>query len=222
MHRKLYPILALTLVAAPATLVAQTREAPRAEARGAMQSADPIGRVLTLRSELGLTDEQVARLEAIRSRLAEKNRPLVEQLRSKGAELREEVPGGEAWLTPEQRQELRERWEAMTPEERAQRREEIRKEIRERREAMTPEQREELRKRMEERRNAMRERMEELRPILQQLGENNRQAMEEARSVLTAEQRTRLEELRKQRAAERGRRPGPRGGRGWGSPLRPR
>lgn len=187
--------LAAALVAVPVALEAQTAPAPQAQEQTARRMGPaPMERVLRLRAELGLTDAQVAQIQAIGQRLQEQNRPLVEQLRAAGV-----FPG--AQLTPEQRERMRERMQNLTPE-----------------------QREQMRQRMEQRRAEGarpgpmgRQIPEELRPVVEQLRQNNRAAAEQVRSVLTPEQRTRLQELMQQRrgAVERSARPqGARGFRG--------
>lgn len=193
MQRLLYALFASALAAAPATLAAQTQEPARSEARGAMHRFDPVARLLARKAELGLSADQVARLEAVQAKMQERNRPLVEKLRAARAEFRGDGEARPRELTPGQREELRKRWESMTPE-----------------------QREERRKQREERRAEMRKRMEEIRPVVEQLRENHRQAMTEARAVLTAEQQARLEELRGRRAGERGGDPHRRGPRDGG------
>jgi Spy/CpxP family protein refolding chaperone len=190
--------------------------------------------ILRLRQELGLTADQVQRLEAIRANLRAQNAPLVEQLRASGAWKRGE---GARALTPEQREQMRQRAQAMTPEQRAQMRQQMRErrggerpaagerramspeqraEMRQRMEAMSPEQRAEMRRQMGERRAGQPRGAavpEELRPVMEQIRANTRAAMEQSRAVLTAEQQARLAELRAQRAGERGQRgPGFRGG----------
>jgi Spy/CpxP family protein refolding chaperone len=182
----------------------------------------PVAGLLQHRAEIGLTAEQVQRLEAIGQDLRARNAPLVEQLRASGA-----WPRGEGGaMTPEQRAEMRQRMQAMTPEQRAEMRgrrgmtAEQRAEMRQRMEAMTPEQRAEMRAQMAQRRagagQARGARVpEELRPVMQQLQANTRAAMEQARAVLTPEQQARVAELRAERrgAGERGQRGrGARGG----------
>jgi Spy/CpxP family protein refolding chaperone len=52
-----------------------------AGADSAHRKFDPVGRLLDRRSELELTEEQAARLEAIRARYLETNQPRMEELR---------------------------------------------------------------------------------------------------------------------------------------------
>ncbi len=175
--------LLAALAAAPISLEAQTpppAPAPHAQdsAERRLNGAGP-ERLLRLRDELRLTAEQVSRLETIRQRLQQQNAPLIEQLRASG------VWQERGRLTPEQREQMRQRMQNMPPE-----------------------QREALRRQMQERRRsaeagprAQRQIPEELRPVIQQLRENTRSALQEARSVLTAEQQTRLRQLVQQRRA---------------------
>mgnify|MGYP000053028929 CR=1 FL=1 len=129
-------ILALAL--APAVVAAQDQ--PRGPG-GAMQRLrrNPVAAILERRADLQLTNEQVAKLEAIRKKLDEQNAPLLAKL----DEARGNAPGGGAPASDEQRE-------------------------------------------------AMRQRMAELRPVLQQVRENNRKAIEEASAVLTPEQRQKV------------------------------
>jgi ribosomal protein L29 len=103
-------------------------------------------------------------------------------------------------MTPEQREARRQQMREMTPEQREARRQQMRE--------MTPEQREARRAEMRQRRLAgergpvargQLQVPEELRPVFQQLRDNNRSALAEARAVLTAEQQTRLLDLAQQR-----------------------
>jgi Spy/CpxP family protein refolding chaperone len=117
---------------------AQQPGSPPAQARpdSGRRMFDPIGRLLARRSELAITDEQARRLEAIRGKYLEKNRPLLDQLRrehaardsarradSKSRESRRALRASMdsartevmAILTPEQRtkvEELRKEWRA--------------------------------------------------------------------------------------------------------------
>lgn len=217
MRRTLMAAVAVAMMVVPAAVWAQQPESGHG-----MRRHDPIARMIEKRAELGLTDDQVARLEQIRTQLEERNRPLREQLR----EARPERPAREGADAARWR-EARERWRAMPPEEREQARaearvrmEQRRAEMRARMEQMTPEEREahraEMRRKMEERRAAARERMEALRPTLDQLRQNQRKAMDAVREVLTDEQEAKLRELHKERRGDRGKRGErrPRGGAG--------
>lgn len=199
--KRFYGIALLAAIAAaPVALEAQTPQ-PGQEQVTRPSGQAPLARVLQHRAELGLTTDQVTRLEGIQQRLQAQNAPLLEQLRASGAGQRAEGAARERrQLTPEQREQMRERMQNMTEEERRALREQMRQ-----------------RRQQGERRapGARGERQipEELRPVVQQLQANNRAAMEEARAVLTAEQQTQLRELRQQRRG--GERPagvrGPRG-----------
>jgi hypothetical protein len=116
-------ILGLTLLAmlaaAPAAVLAQQpMPLPRAEtaapAHGAKQGA-AVGFLLQHRAELGLTDQQISRLQQIAQRLEQQNQPLLQQLRDAGIPVRPERREGVRDMTPEQRQQLRQRMEAHRP-----------------------------------------------------------------------------------------------------------
>jgi hypothetical protein len=156
------------VAAAPVALAAQTP----AQERGPRATAAPAQRALALRAELGLSAEQVSRLEAIQQRLQAQNAPLIAQLRASGVPSerpamtpeqrearRKQVQEHGRARTPEQRQQMRERMQAMTPEQRQQMHEgmqamtpEQRQQMHERMQAMTPEQREAHRREMQARR----------------------------------------------------------------------
>ena len=158
MRRIIFAALAVALVGAPTTALAQSAEQERGDRPERRVRMHPGASILQARETLGLTDEQVARIEEIRTRLAEQNRPILEELRAEQQERMREWRERRDALSPEERAELRAR---MTPEQRA-----------ERRARMTPEERAELRSRM-------RERMEAVRPQLRQLRDNTRAAMTE-------------------------------------------
>ena len=118
--------LAAGLLAVPfATGAAQTetRDTVRARARvhgdgprramGPMRMA-PIQRLLEQRERLKLTDEQVSRLTAIQSRLADQNKPHLESLKAAHSD-----------TTARQRPERRTERTPMTPEQRLERRQEM-------------------------------------------------------------------------------------------------
>jgi Spy/CpxP family protein refolding chaperone len=209
--------LAAALAVSPTALTAQAhgQHHGSAEARGAEGRGYMFQR---MQSELDLSPQQVDRLRAISTRLEQQNRPLMEQLRaagvwSRGADKaaagerhgakaargqREQMRARMQDMTPEQREQMRARMQNMTPEQREQ--------MRARMQDVTPEQREQMRARMQQR--MQREVPAEMQPVLQQVRENSRVAMEEARSVLTAEQQARLSQLVAQRGHAQGRRPG--------------
>lgn len=101
--------LAVTLAAAPLPLLAQTTPAPdtpRREMRdGARMQHRPLERLMAQRERLGLSAEQVTRLEAVQERLRSRNAPLLEQVHQNRHGAEEEV---RAILTEEQRTRLRE------------------------------------------------------------------------------------------------------------------
>ncbi len=177
-----YLTLVVALASAPLPAPAQV-SGQRPQTRGAeMRQPEPRPFALLMenRAQLGLTDEQVRRLETIRNRLEEQNRPLREQLRTARERLTEQRRGEMQKLT------------------RQQRRERMRQMRQQRRPgggppgmALPP----------------------ELRPIAERLRANMDRAAEEARDVLSVEQRVRAQELtrtRMQRRREemRRRRPG--------------
>jgi hypothetical protein len=196
MNRILGAALFAAVAAAPAVLEAQRPDARSLE-RGPHMAAAPAVRALALRAELGLTADQVSRLEAIQQRAQAQNAPLLEQLRASGFEAQRQP------MTPEQReahrQKMQERRQATTPEQRQQ--------MRERMQAMTPEQRASHREQMRTERGHAGMRGErrvpqELRPVMQALRENRRAAAQEARAVLTPQQHDRLRELAAERRGE--------------------
>lgn len=171
-------LLAAALVAAPTPAPAQVAGPPAA--RQERPPHAPLERLLERRAELGLTDEQVTRLQAIQARLQEQNAPLREQVRA----ARPAHAPHPRRMTPEQRAEMRERMQAMTPEQRR-------------------EMRGQMRARLQEHRG-------ELEPVMRQLRENRRAAMDQVREVLTDEQEARLREMMEQRRERRPMGRGPR------------
>lgn len=200
------------IAAAPVAVSAQTPEAgTRQEQALRFRGGPSLTMLLQRQQDIGLTAEQVARLESIEQRLRDRNAPLLLQLRESGAwkhgpGAAREGRGARGEMTPEQRQQMRERFENMTPEER----EAMRKQLRERRQgAPSPGAARGQAPR------AQREIPAELRPVVQQLQQNTRTALAEAREVLTPEQRTRVRELLQERRIELRERPGAaRGARG--------
>jgi Spy/CpxP family protein refolding chaperone len=221
MRRVTLSILALTLALAPAVVEAQTPRAERGE-RGqfgmrAGGIGNPAERVLRQREALGLTAEQVSRLEQLQAQFRTQNEPLLEQVRA----VRPAMGQGES------RERMRARMEAMTPEQRAeaearraemqQRREQMARATPEERQAMRDQQRAEMRERMQGARAnpEVRARMEALRPVLEQLRTNHAAQREQVQAVLTAEQIQRLQQMRPdrtQRPADRPRQGTRRGG----------
>jgi Spy/CpxP family protein refolding chaperone len=124
MHRS--RLLALTLaaglVAAARSASAQTDQdsKPPLAADSARHMTDPISRMLEQRQQLKLTDDQVGRLEQVRTKYQEKNKARMEQLRRDRATwsaLRASMDSARAEvaavLTPEQEKQveaMREQW----------------------------------------------------------------------------------------------------------------
>ncbi|MBX6366128.1 MAG: Spy/CpxP family protein refolding chaperone [Gemmatimonadetes bacterium] len=123
-------LLALGLLALPAAVSAQRPGGPGG--RGMMMMrGDPVAMILEHKADLGLTDEQVTKLQDVQKRLEEQNKPLREQMQKEmnGASFRD--------LTDEQREKLRPVFEGL--------RENSRKAMDEAREILTPEQRDKMR-----------------------------------------------------------------------------
>jgi hypothetical protein len=207
--------LLAAVAAAPVALEAQTAPAATGEQQAARASKTPLTRLLQRHAELGLTTEQVSRLQGIEQRLHAQNAPLIQRLRESGAwQGKARAGAGERMrnATPEQREAMRERMRNATPEQREAMRERMRN--------ATPEQREAMRERRQSGEGARgsvrgeRGVPEELRPVVEQLRANSRAALEEARGVLTAEQQARVRELAQQRRGAAGDRSWQRGARG--------
>jgi hypothetical protein len=208
--------LFVALAVTPLALEAQTttdRPQERVDRMG-----QPFAMMLRRSTELGLSSDQVARIEAIGSRLRAQNAPLMEQVRSEmsAQSPRAGAPAGQRpRMGAPQRHQMRQRAAEMTPEQR----EALRARMQERHAEMSPEDRAAMRTRMEERRQKTasgdagargarmgRELPTEARAAMQQMHTNRQVAMQEARAVLTQEQQNRLQELAQQRrgmAAER-------------------
>jgi Spy/CpxP family protein refolding chaperone len=125
MRRFMISVIALSLAAAPTVLEAQgtprAERAPHGTRAGGI--GNPAERLLQHREELGLTLDQVRQLQQQQAHYAERNQPLLDQLR----EVRPSMGMRGGAVTPEQRAELRERMQGMrggarqaTPEARAQ------------------------------------------------------------------------------------------------------
>jgi Spy/CpxP family protein refolding chaperone len=105
-----------TAQAEPKAPAQQPKQHAMGQHRGMGGMGGPAGMLLSYRTDLKLTDDQVQKLETIRSTYQQKNRPLMEQLRpmrgdsQSRADLRQ--------MTPEQRQQALEqmRARAQTPE----------------------------------------------------------------------------------------------------------
>jgi Spy/CpxP family protein refolding chaperone len=114
--------LATGLVAAAKPAMAQTGQDrnPPAAADTGRRTKDPITRMLEQRQQLQLTDDQVARLEQIRTKYQERNQARMEQLRrdrETWSALRANMDSARAEvaavLTPEQEKQvdaMREQW----------------------------------------------------------------------------------------------------------------
>jgi hypothetical protein len=108
----------LTALSAAALLACGTNQAtptdsdaastPVLSRTGPQHAAGPLGRILSQAMALGLTADQVQRLEAIQTHLKEQNQPLFEKIRAAHPQsARAHTAGGLAeWrrLTPEERQ----------------------------------------------------------------------------------------------------------------------
>ncbi|CAN5774800.1 hypothetical protein BH23GEM6_BH23GEM6_21080 [soil metagenome] len=210
--KRLFGVALLAVLAvAPLALEAQTTGASPDHA--GVRMGQPFGMMMRHSTELGLTADQIARIEAIGSRLRSQNAPLMEQMRAGRAVegSRAEARGGQTpQLSPQQRQQIRQRAANMTPEQR----ETLRAQMEERRASVSPEDRAAMRARMEERRQQLRDRAgirgqrgeprvrevpAELRAAAEQIRANRQAAMHEVRLVLTQEQQGRLQELAQQR-----------------------
>lgn len=122
MYRQKYLALALVagLMGAAMPALAQTGTPPPAPADSGRRMKDPISRMLEQRDQLKLTDNQVQRLEQIRTKYQEKYKDHLEQLR-RSREARSALRAGmdsarseiAGVLTPEQEKQveaMREQW----------------------------------------------------------------------------------------------------------------
>jgi Spy/CpxP family protein refolding chaperone len=202
---KFVPVFAAALLALPVAAVAQqpaqpraSAEAPRGGERGVM--------LQRFAAELNLTAAQQAQLQQIHQRWQAQNAPLIAQLREAGVARGGAHKRGARWergagMSAEQRAQLRQRAESMTPEQRQQMRDKLRQpkagEQAQRQRAQGERAERGARASGEQRtRQAV---PEHLRPVMEQLRQNNRAAMTEARAVLTADQQARLAQLRQER-----------------------
>lgn len=147
-------LLAFALLVAPAPVLAQS-PAPQG-ARAEQHGGRAAGFLLRHRAELGLSDEQVAHMNAIAARLQEQNRPLVERLRAAGLPMRPQERTRLREMTPEQRRELRSKFEEHRPT-LQQLRANTRAAVDEARAILTPEQQERARALMRDRKGEHRE-----------------------------------------------------------------
>jgi Spy/CpxP family protein refolding chaperone len=106
-------MLALAVLGSAAPLAAQ-RSPPPAEAREAA-GRGPVQMLLRHRERLGLTADQVARLQAVDRRMEERNRPAVARLLEMRRQIRADFPGRPRELEPARREEYRRRLEAARP-----------------------------------------------------------------------------------------------------------
>lgn len=106
-------LLLLVTLGSAAPLAAQ-RHDPPAEAREAV-GRGPVQMLLRHRERLGLTDEQVVRLEALDRRMEERNGPAVARLLEMRRRIRADFPGRPRELEPARREEYRRRLEAARP-----------------------------------------------------------------------------------------------------------
>jgi len=186
--------VALALAGAPALLSAQ-QDAPRpraeqrqgAEGHGRRGGWDRDGRqgreqaLLRFRQQLGLTDAQVSRLQAIHQRLEQQNAPIVQRI---------DAARRQAGL-PEMRRGRGERGQ-----QRGFRRQQGAQgqqgQARERRQLT------------DEQRQAIQRFREQVRPLTEQLRQNRQSAMREAQSVLTEQQRQQVRQLIQEHRGQRG------------------
>ena len=201
-------LIAAALAAAPVAASAQTTPPPagqreqvregRGELRGprpgqAGPGPSPVQGLLRQREQLGLTAQQVSRLEAIDRDLQARNAPLHQQLTAlmprRGEQGQDGArPRGPRGERPEGARPQGERRARPDSAARAQRRAE--------RPQLTDAQRQQ-----------MRQRREQAQPIVQQLRANTEQALTQARAVLTAEQQQKVQQRMDERRARQGDRP---------------
>jgi hypothetical protein len=199
MRRLTIPAIALAMTLTPALLPAQTPDQQRPRQVGGA----PVERIIQLREQLGLTDQQVTELRRIQTQLQEKNRPLREQIQAARPdrpavtpEQREQMRARMQQLTPEQRDQMRERMQQMTPEQRDQ--------MRERMQQMTPEQRDQMRQRRQAQPGARGIMPDSMRQRMQRATPEERAGMRERMQQLTPEQREQMRERMQQRPGRPG------------------
>lgn len=103
MRASLLVAVGLLLAAAPAG-AQQEGPSPQGAEMLERREQQPFDRLMAVRGELGLSDAQVARLQAIAARLEETNRPVRMELLRRWQEVREERRAELMQMTPEQRQ----------------------------------------------------------------------------------------------------------------------
>ncbi|MFL5385948.1 MAG: hypothetical protein ACJ8GN_25815 [Longimicrobiaceae bacterium] len=107
MRASVLAAIGVLMAAAPAGAQQEGPPLPGAEMLERREQ-QPFDRLMAVRGELGLSDGQVARLQAIAARLEETNRPVRQELLRRWQEIREERRAALMRMTPEQRQaELR-------------------------------------------------------------------------------------------------------------------
>lgn len=183
-------LVAAALAAAPVSLAAQTGQPqPQGEhqqhqgrrgERGHMQGrgGGPVQRILAQREQLGLSADQVARLEAIGRDLQARNAPLQQQLIALFPERAQRGPNAQR-----ARGERRARPDSAARGQRLERGERPR---------LTEEQRQQR-----EQRRAQAE------PIMQQMRANGQQALEQVRGVLTDQQEAQVQQWLEHRGEDR-------------------
>jgi Spy/CpxP family protein refolding chaperone len=200
--------IALAVAGAPAALAAQQNPPPAPPAHGQHgEHGGPMGMrrpggprggvegLIARRQELGLTDAQVQRLQAIQQRAESQTRPLFDRLRA----LREQTPG-----LPQMRGPRPQPGQNAQPGQRP---------ARPARPQLTDEQKQALQKLREQ-----------SKPIFDQLRQNREATMRDVQSVLTDQQKQKLQQWRSEHRGQRdggeghGRRGGWRGQRGQGEP----
>ena len=193
--RKIFGILLAAALVVPAAADGQEPGKRRQMAPGMH-----LEHLLEQRDHLGLTAEQVARLEAIHREVEQKNRPLMEKLRA----MRGDAEHGEharTEMSAEQREKHREMMKAarekrseMTEEEREKHRETM-KADREKRQEMMKAAREKRSEMTEEEREQRRAAMAAARPLMEEMRANHKAAMEAVKEVLTDAQEAKLKAL---------------------------
>lgn len=179
----------LVMAGAPALLAAQQTppQVDRAPQRGEWRRGGQDGQgLIRFRQQLGLSDAQVSRLQAIQQRTQQRNAPIMQRIdaarRQAGLpEIRRRGEGGEG----QQR--------AMRGRRGGRGRDGARPQL------------------TEQQRQAFQRFREQVRPLHEQLRQNRQSAMQEARSVLTEQQRQQVQRLMQEHRGKRGRRGDARG-----------
>ncbi|CAN5705456.1 hypothetical protein BH23GEM9_BH23GEM9_17100 [soil metagenome] len=204
MRRAILPVIAFAIVAAPAALEAQTPRAERTDRAhsaghfGAfgMAAGNPAARVLEHREALGLSLDQVRRLQQLQAQVEQRNQPLLDQVR----EARPAMAGGMrrgAEVTPEQREQMRERMQQRGAQISPGQREEMRERMQQ--PQISPGQREQMRERMQQRGAQV---SPEQRAGMEARREQMRQATPEQRELLRQEMRGQMKQRVEQATPE--------------------